>query len=62
VDLPFSTLSGTAGGDPSPATLFATILACIEAMTGQVYRVVVIARLVGLQVVSPPVTDVEGIA
>ena len=37
------------GGDLSPATSFATMLTCLEAMTGQVFMAVVIARLVGVQ-------------
>jgi hypothetical protein len=51
--LSFSTLSGAVGGDLSPATSFTTMLACLEAMTGQVYMAVVIARLVGLQAAAP---------
>jgi hypothetical protein len=47
--LSFSTLSGAGGGDLSPATSFATMLTCLEAMTGQVFMAVVIARLVGVQ-------------
>lgn len=37
-------------GDIVPVTPFARMLACLEAMLGQIYLVVIIARLVGLQV------------
>jgi hypothetical protein len=50
----FSTLTGTGYGDIAPAGAFAEMAACLEAMTGQVYLAVVIARLVGIQVGPPP--------
>lgn len=45
----FSTLSTTGFGDLSPRTGFVSIAASLEAMTGQIYLAVVIARLVGIQ-------------
>jgi len=56
----FTTLSGAVGGDLAPAISFATMLASLEAMMGQIYMAVVIARLVGMQSVpSPPDPTVE---
>jgi hypothetical protein len=37
-----------------PATGFASNVASLEAMTGQIYLAVVIARLVGLHATPPP--------
>jgi hypothetical protein len=50
----YATLTGTGFGDVSPASPFAEIVACLEAMTAQVYLAVIIARLVGMQVGPPP--------
>jgi hypothetical protein len=49
----FTTLSGAVGGDLAPAMSFITMLASLQAMMGQVYMAVVIARLVGMQSVPP---------
>lgn len=50
----YSTLTSSGLGDLTTATPFASICANIEALTGQVYLAVVIARLVGLQSTPPP--------
>jgi hypothetical protein len=50
----FSTLSGTGFGDLAPASGFASNMASLEAMTGQIYLAVVIARLVGIYSAPPP--------
>lgn len=44
----YATLSGSSYGEIAPATGFASNAASLEAMTGQIYLAVVIARLVGL--------------
>ena len=44
----YATLSGSNYAEVAPATGFACNAASLEAMTGQVYLAVVIARLVGL--------------
>jgi hypothetical protein len=46
--LSYATLTGTNYGDVTPGSGFAYICTCLEALTGQVYLAVVIARLVGL--------------
>ena len=50
----YSSLSGAAGGDLSAATGFTRIASCLEAMMGQIYLAVVIARLVGIQSAQTP--------
>jgi hypothetical protein len=50
----YATLSGSSYSEIAPATGFATNAASLEAMTGQIYLAVVIARLVGLQAAPPP--------
>jgi len=50
----YATLSGTSYGEMAPATGFATNAASLEAMTGQIYLAIVIARLVGLHSNPPP--------
>jgi hypothetical protein len=47
--LSYSTLTSRGYGELTPASDFANIAGCLEAMTAQVYLAVVIARLVGLQ-------------
>ena len=49
----YSTLSGAGYGGLSAANEFASIAASLEAMTGQIYLAVVIARLVGVQAAAP---------
>jgi hypothetical protein len=56
----YATLTGTGYGDLAPAGAFAEMLACLEAMTAQVYLAVVIARLVGMQVGPPPSARPDG--
>ena len=46
-----ATLSGSNYAEIAPATGFACNAASLEAMTGQVYLAVVIARLVGLHAI-----------
>jgi hypothetical protein len=50
----YATLSGTSFGDLAPTSGFASNAASLEAMTGQIYLAVVIARLVGIQAATPP--------
>ena len=50
----YATLSGSNYAEIAPATGFACNAASLEAMTGQVYLAVVIARLVGLHAIPPP--------
>ncbi|HZW34784.1 MAG TPA: hypothetical protein VFF52_28935 [Isosphaeraceae bacterium] len=50
----YATLSGSNCAEVTPATGFARNAASLEAMTGQIYLAVVIARLVGLHVTPPP--------
>ncbi|MFO0910135.1 MAG: hypothetical protein U0794_17625 [Isosphaeraceae bacterium] len=45
----FASLSGVGGSDVTAATAFAVNAASLEAMVGQIYLAVVVARLVGLQ-------------
>jgi hypothetical protein len=59
--LSFATLSGAGGAEIQPATPFATNAASLEAMLGQIYLAVIIARLVGVEVIHeddthPPTT------
>jgi hypothetical protein len=49
----YATLSGSSYGEISAATGLAANAASLEAMTGQIYLAVVIARLVGLQAAPP---------
>ena len=49
--LSYSTLSAVGGGSDLLAGWFTRMCACLEAMTGQVYLAVLVARLVGLHVV-----------
>ncbi len=50
----YATLSGSNWAEIAPATGFARNVASLEAMTGQIYLAVVVARLVGLHVTPPP--------
>ena len=50
----YATLSGSNCAEIAPATGFARNAASLEAMTGQIYLAVVVARLVGLHVTPPP--------
>jgi hypothetical protein len=50
----YATLSGSSYGEIAPATGFASNAASLEAMTGQIYLAVVIARLVGIQAAQAP--------
>jgi hypothetical protein len=52
--LSFATLSGAGYGEVAAATGFAANAASLEAMAGQIYLAVVIARLVGLHATPPP--------
>jgi hypothetical protein len=52
--LSYATLSGSGSAEIAPATGFASNAASLEAMAGQIYLAVVIARLVGVQVSEPP--------
>jgi hypothetical protein len=49
----YATLSGSNCADVAPATGFARNAASLEAMTGQIFLAVVVARLVGLHVTPP---------
>jgi hypothetical protein len=49
----YATLSGSSYAGIAPATGFASNVASLEAMTGQIYLAVVIARLVGVQASAP---------
>ena len=50
----YATLSGSNYVEVVPATGFARNAASLEAIMGQVYLGVVVARLVGLHVTPPP--------
>ena len=50
----YATLSGSSYAEIAPATGFARNAASLEAMTGQIYLAVVVARLVGLHVTPSP--------
>lgn len=50
----YATLSGSSWAEVAPATGFARNVASLEAMMGQVYLAVVVARLVGLHATPPP--------
>ena len=50
----YATLSGSNYAEVAPATGFACNAVSLEAMTGQIYLAVVIARLVGLYAAPPP--------
>jgi hypothetical protein len=50
----YATLSGSNCAEIAPATGFARNAASLEAMAGQVYLAIVVARLVGLHVTPPP--------
>jgi hypothetical protein len=52
----YATLSGSNWAEVAPATGFARNAASLEAMTGQIFLAVVVARLVGLHV-TPPARD-----
>jgi hypothetical protein len=52
--LSYATLSGSNFAEIAPATGFANNAASLEAMSGQIYLAVVVARLVGLHVSLPP--------
>ena len=49
----YATLSGSNCADVAPATGFARNAVSLEAMTGQIFLAVVVARLVGLHVTPP---------
>jgi hypothetical protein len=55
----YATLSGSGYAEIAPATGFARNAASLEAMIGQVYLAVVVARLVGLHV-TPPLRNATG--
>jgi hypothetical protein len=46
--LSYSTLAGSGTGDLTPSTGFASMAVALEAMMGQIYLAVVLARLVGV--------------
>jgi voltage-gated potassium channel len=52
--LSYSTMTSRGYADIAPASDFANICGCLEAMMAQVYLAVVIARLVGLQASQSP--------
>jgi hypothetical protein len=56
----YATLSGSSYGEVAPATGFASNAASLEAMTGQIYLAVVIARLVGVQTSGPTTETAAG--
>ncbi len=57
----YAMLSGSGCAEIAPATGFASNAASLEAMTGQIYMAVLIARLVGLHVTPPP-RDTAGLS
>ncbi len=57
----YAMLSGSGCAEIAPATGFASNAASLEAMTGQIYLAVLIARLVGLHVTPPP-RDTAGLS
>jgi len=57
----YATLSGSNCAEIAPATGFARNAASLEAMTGQIYLAVVVARLVGLHVTPSP-RDTAGVS
>jgi hypothetical protein len=50
----YATLSGSSSAEIAPATGFASNAASLEAMAGQIYLAVVIARLVGIYSAPAP--------
>ncbi|MFO0952702.1 MAG: hypothetical protein U0835_16450 [Isosphaeraceae bacterium] len=50
----FSTLSGTSYTEIAPATGFASNMSSLQAMAGQIYLAVVVARLVGVETATSP--------
>jgi hypothetical protein len=56
----FTTLTTLGYGDISPATPYGMVLANLEAIVGQMYVAVFIARLVGLHIVSEAVEEPLG--
>jgi hypothetical protein len=56
----YATLSGSNCAEASPASGFARNAASLEAMTGQIFLAVVVARLVGLHITPPP-RDTAGV-
>jgi hypothetical protein len=52
----YATLSGSSWAEVAPATGFARNAASLEAMAGQIYLAVVVARLIGLHI-APPAVD-----
>jgi hypothetical protein len=50
----FTTLTTLGYGDVTPRTEFTRVLATLEALTGQVYLVVLVARLVSMHVAQKP--------
>jgi hypothetical protein len=56
----YATLSGSNCAEIAPATGFARNAASLEAIAGQIFLAVVIARLVGLHVTPPPRDTTDG--
>jgi hypothetical protein len=56
----YKSLTGAGYSDLSPATGFTSIATCLEAMMGQIYLAVVIARLVGIQASQPRSARIVG--
>ena len=57
----YATRSGSNRAEAAPATGCARNAASLEAMTGQIFLAVVVARLVGLHVTPPP-RDTAGLS
>jgi len=57
----YATLAGSNCAEVAPATGFARNAASLEAMAGQIYLAVVVARLVGLHATPPP-RDAAGVS
>jgi len=55
----FITLTTTGYGDVTPAIPLTRTLAMFEALTGQLYLVITLARLVSLAVICPSPTKLE---
>lgn len=55
----FTTLTTTGLGDICPLDKAAMVLASLEAVVGQIYLVVLIARLVGLHVINQMERDIK---
>ena len=57
--LSYSTLSTVGGGGVDVSGWFVRMMACIEAMTGQIYIGLLIARLVGIHIMQDPNVALE---